>query len=105
MLRLLAENKKLPVLPQIYKEFVYQKDLKNNTFTGVISGNFDLSAQNKKELEDKFSKKLGSSIKFDYVKNSYDGIKIELDDLGFEVSFSMDRLKEQMSEHILTAIQ
>lgn len=105
MLKVLGDNKKLAVIPQIYKEFTYQKAVKDNAFTGVISGNFDLQADKKKELEEKFSKKFGSNISFDNVKNDYDGIKIELDDLGFEVSFSMNRLKAQMSEYILKAIQ
>ena len=38
------------------------------------------------------------------VKSDYNGIKIELDDLGVEASFSVDRLKAQMSEYILKAI-
>ena len=37
-------------------------------------------------------------------KSDYNGIKIELEDLGVEASFSMDRLKAQMIEYILKAI-
>ena len=36
--------------------------------------------------------------------NAYPGIKVELDNLGVEVSFSAERLKAQMCEHILKAI-
>ena len=55
-------------------------------------------------LEDKFSKRFNASIKLDSQKSEYNGIKIELNDLGVEASFSVDRLKAQMSEHILKAI-
>ncbi len=104
-LKLLGDNKRLETLPQIYKEFAYQKAVKDNAFTGLISGNFDLDGDKKKELEAKFSSKFGSNINFDAVKNDYDGIKIELDELGFEVSFSINRLKARMNEYILKAIQ
>ncbi|MBP5779262.1 MAG: F0F1 ATP synthase subunit delta, partial [Campylobacter sp.] len=32
------------------------------------------------------------------------GVKIDVEDLGFEISFSIDRLKNKMSEYILKAI-
>ena len=43
-------------------------------------------------------------VEFETIKNDFNGIKIELDDLGVEVSFSIDRLKAQMSEYILKVI-
>ena len=64
-----------------------------------------LKQANKKELEDKFSKKLNANINFDSKKTNYDGIKIELSDLGFEASFSMSLFKAKLSEYILKAIQ
>lgn len=105
LLKILGDNKKFDIIPQIYEEFAYQKALKDNTFRGEILGNFDISESKKKELEEKFSKKFGSKIQFDIVKNDYDGIKIELDDLGVEVNFSMSNLKAKMSEYIMKSIQ
>ena len=45
------------------------------------------------------------SKEFSYQKADYDGIKIELSDLGFEASFSMNLFKEKLTEHILKAIK
>lgn len=101
----LATAKRLDILPYIYKEFSYQKSLKDNVFKGVIYSSFELSDANKKELEEKFSKKLNANIHFDSKKTDYDGIKIELSDLGFEASFSMSLFKAKLSEYILKAIQ
>lgn len=100
----LAKAKRLDVLPQIYKEFSYQKALRDNTFVGVIYSSFDLSEEYKKELEEKFSKKLNANIHFEAKKSDYDGIKIELADLGFEASFSMSLFKSKLNEYILKAI-
>lgn len=55
-------------------------------------------------MEENFSKKFNSKIKLDGSKSDYNGVKVELDDLGVEVNFSIDRLKSQMSEYILKAI-
>ncbi|HDX6294449.1 TPA: F0F1 ATP synthase subunit delta, partial [Campylobacter fetus subsp. venerealis] len=103
-LLLLAERKRLGLIPEISKEFEYQQAVRDCKFSGLISGNFELSAAQKTELEERFSKKFGAKIEFENIKNNYNGIKIELDDLGVEVSFSIDRLKAQMSEYILKAI-
>ena len=58
----------------------------------------------KKMLEENLSSKFNAKIKLENVVSEYPGIKIELDDLGVEVSFSIERLKTQMIEHILKAI-
>lgn len=104
-LRTLAKAKRLEILPQIAKEFSYQKSLRDNSFRGVIYSSFDLNEASKKELEDKFSKKLNANIVFDTKKTDHDGIKIELADLGFEASFSMNLIKTKLFEHILKAIK
>lgn len=101
----LARAKRLDALPNIFKEFSYQKSLRDNSFNGVIYSSFELSEENKKGLEEKFSKKLNANIHFDAKKSDYDGIKIELADLGFEASFSMSLFKAKLTEHILKAIQ
>ncbi|ANE36420.1 ATP synthase, F1 complex, delta subunit [Campylobacter iguaniorum] len=101
---LLGDNKRLALIPEISKEFSYQKSIRDNAFTGLISGSFELNQNQQAQLEEKFSSKFGSKIDFEKIKNDYNGIKIELDDLGVEVSFSIDRLKAQMSEYILKAI-
>lgn len=101
----LAKAKRLEALPDISREFSYQKALRDNKFKGAIFSSFELNEASKKELEDKFSKKLNANIEFESKKVNYDGIKIELSDLGFEASFSMNLFKEKLTEHILKAIK
>lgn len=104
LLKILNDNKKLSLIPAIYEEFSYQKSLKDNVYQGTVYSNFKIQLDKIKQLETSFSKKFNSSIIFNENYNSYNGIKIELDKLGFEVSFSLDRLKTQMSEYIIKAI-
>ena len=103
-IKLLGANKRLELIPAILDEMKIEQSLLENTYRGEVVGNFDLSAEQLKALEENFSKKFNSKIKLDGSKSNYNGVKVELDDLGVEVNFSIDRLKSQMSEYILKAI-
>lgn len=103
-IKLLSGNDRLRLIPVVAKELNYQLSLKNNTFEGSVSTNFKMSQAKIAMLEENFSKKFNAKIKLNANENSYPGIKVELDDLGVEVSFSIERLKAQMTEHILKAI-
>jgi len=103
-IKLITLNDRLILIPSIVKELNYQLSLKNNVFEGEVMSNFSMTAAQIKTMEENFGKKFDAKIKLSASKNSYPGIKIALDDLGVEVSFSLERLKAQMSEHILKAI-
>jgi len=103
-IKLLGANKRLELIPAILNEMKIEQSLLENTYRGEIIGNFDLNADQLKALEENFSKKFNSKIKLNGSKGEYNGVKVELDDLGVEVNFSIDRLKSQMSEYILKAI-
>jgi hypothetical protein len=44
------------------------------------------------------------NVKLTNQVTDYPGIKVEVESLGIEVSFSQDRLKAQMAEHILNSL-
>ena len=102
--KLLGENKRLEILPNIANELLIQKSKINNVFCGKIYGGVEIDADKISKLEESFSRKFGARIMLEVAKSDYNGIKIELEDLGVEASFSMDRLKAQMIEYILKAI-
>lgn len=103
-IKLLGLNDRLELIPSIVDELVFQRAKKQNEFTGIIQSSFDINAQKITDLEQSFSKKLNAKIKLKHIKTQYSGIKISIDDLGVEVSFSIDRLKSLMAEYILKAI-
>ena len=76
----------------------------DNKYLGKIYSDREIDAAKIKDLEEKISKKFNADIKLEPVKSELEGIKIEIEDLGFEISFSIDRLKQKMSEYILKAI-
>ncbi len=103
-IKILIQNDRLTLLPSICDELRYQISVKENSFVGKIVSNSALDKSSIKDMESKLSAKFNSTIKLDSVVTDYPGIKIEIEDLGVEISFSIDRLKAQMTEHILKAI-
>ncbi|MDR1975987.1 MAG: F0F1 ATP synthase subunit delta [Campylobacteraceae bacterium] len=101
---LLSERGRLLFLPDICKELELQISLKNNRYEGKIYADKEISRDQTESLQKSFGKKFKADITFKSEKSNYKGVKIEIDDLGVETSFSLDRLKAQMTEHILKAI-
>jgi len=104
LIKLLAVNDRLSLIPIIAEELKFQTSLKSNSYEGEVVSNFEISKEQITNLEENFSKKFNANIKLEAKVSDYPGVKIQLDDLGVEVSFSLDRLKTQIVEHILKAI-
>ncbi len=103
-IKLLSENGRLNEIPSIVKELSKQIALKNNRYEGVLISNFEVPENEIKDIESNLSKKLNVDIKLVNNVTDYPGIKVEIDSLGLEVSFSQERLKNQIAEHILSSI-
>ena len=57
-----------------------------------------------RQLTGNISKKVDAKIDFKQLKSDEDGFRVEVPDLGIEVSFSQARLKSQLIQHILRGI-
>ncbi|MBR8465030.1 F0F1 ATP synthase subunit delta [Campylobacter sp. faydin G-140] len=103
-IKLLGANKRLELVPTILSEIKMTQSLKQNIYSGSVYASVALDKEQLSVLEDKFSNRFDAKVRLDGEVNGYNGVKIELDELGVEVNFSMDRLKTQISEYILKAI-
>ncbi|EAJ6142603.1 F0F1 ATP synthase subunit delta [Campylobacter lari] len=103
-INLIVDNKREMLIPEITKELSEQKALKENTFLGQVYSKEQLSAEEIKNLEEKLSAKFNANIRLDSKISDNDSVKISLDGLGYEISFSMQSLKAKMNEYILKAI-
>ncbi len=104
LIKLLNENDRLSLIPYIKDELKTQVLQLENVHKGVVLSNFNIQKSDLDKLQKSFSKKFGGVVELECKKSNYPGIKIELDTLGVEASFSVERLKAQMVEHILKAI-
>jgi len=103
-IKLLAEKRRLGLLPFIAKELNSQIARMNNSYVGVVYTNQELSNDYVSSIEEQFSKKFDVKLSLSQNVCDYDGIKVDIDGLGVEISFSKERLKSQLIDHILKAV-
>ena len=104
LIKLLGSNKQLDIIPYIVKELTTQIAILNNQYTGVVYTNNELGSEYIASIEEKFSKKFDVNLTLTQDVCDYDGIKVDIEGLGVEISFSKERLKSQMINHILKAV-
>ena len=104
LIKLLVENKRINIIPAIAQEL--KKDIANSTKTydGVIYSDSDIDTKVITELGNGLNKKFDSTITLAFVKNDFNGIKVEVAGLGIEINLSKDRIDSQIIEHIIKAI-
>ena len=103
-IKLLGEKRRLSLLPFISKELNTQIAKMNNSYVGVVYTNQELSNDYVSSIEEQFSKKFDVKLSLSQNVCDYDGIKVDIDGLGVEISFSKERLKSQLIDHILKAV-
>jgi len=72
----------------------------SNKYDGVLKSKETLDAKALSNLEKTLKKYTGSTIKLKQEKTDLDGLRVSVDDLGIEVNFSKQRVKEQLIDFI-----
>jgi len=103
-IKLLGENKRFDVIPSLAKALKKDIAQSTKTYIGVVYSDSDIDAKVIKNLGDGLGKKYDSKITLDFVKNEFDGVKVDVEDLGIEINFSKSRIDDQIIEHIVKAI-
>jgi F-type H+-transporting ATPase subunit delta len=104
LIKLLGSKKRLEIIPFIVAELKANVGAMENSYEGVVYTNSTLSDQYINSIAEQFSKKFDVKLSLTQNVCDYDGIKVDIDGLGVEISFSKDRLKSQMINHILKAV-
>jgi len=104
LLKLLVENNRISIIPAIAE--VLRKDLADSTKTymGLVYSDSDIDANVIEDLGNGLSKRFDSKISLSFVKSDFNGIKVNVDDLGVEINFSKDRINAQIIEHVIKSI-
>ena len=100
-IKLLAEHKRLGLMPQIAKVLNAQIQKETNSYTGIIKSNTKLDAAEIVKLEKTLDRYTGSKIKLSEELTDLDGLRVDVNDLGIEVNFSKERVKEQLIDFIM----
>ena len=104
VIKLLVEKRRIDVFGAIADSLALIVAQQNKAYAGKIFANSDIKKDTLKKFGDNIGKKVDSNISFDSVKDDYNGVKVAVDDLGLEVSFSKSNVRSQMIQHILKSI-
>lgn len=104
LIKLLVDNRRINIIPAMAQELKYDLAKATKTFEGVIYSDTDIDSKVIEELSAGLSKKYDATITLVFVKNDFNGIKVEVEGLGIEINFSKDRIDSQIIEHIIKAI-
>lgn len=103
-MKILVDNKRIEIIPAIAE--CLRKDIADltKTYSGKVYSDSDIDPQVMKDLSTGLGNKFDASITLEFVKDNFDGIKVDVEDLGIEINFSQARINSQMIEHIVKAI-
>jgi len=99
-IKILGENKRLDLIPAIAKVLNADLQKESNQYEGVLKSSTKLDKEELAKLEKTLENYTGSKIKLKQEKTDLDGMRVSVDDLGIEVNFSKQRVKEQLIDFI-----
>ena len=104
LVKLLAENGRLPLIPALACELKREIARSKRMYQGRIYSNNVIDQASVDSIARDLGNKVGATIALEFVPAQYDGIRVEVDELNIEINFSKSRLNAQLVEHILKAI-
>ena len=99
-IKILGENKRLELIPVVAKVLNKELQKESNQYEGVVKSANTLDDTALTELQETLQKYTGAAINLTQEKSDLDGIRVAVDDLGIEVNFSKQRVKEQLIDFI-----
>ena len=99
-IKILGENKRLDLIPVVAKVLNKELQKASNEYEGVVKSANTLDDAALADLEATLQKYTGATVKLTQEQTDLDGIRVAVDDLGIEVNFSKQRVKEQLIDFI-----
>lgn len=103
-IRLLVEKNRIDIIPAISNVLTKEISAIKNNYIGYIYSNEKLDEKSLTGLSKNLSDKIGAKIDLQQIQNGFDGIKVNVKDLGIEIDFSKTKIDSQITNHILKAI-
>ena len=100
-IKILGENKRLALIPAVTKVLNAELQKESNEYEGSVMSKETLDAEKLEELEETLKRYTGSTIKLSQEKSDLDGLRVAVNDLGIEINFSKERVKEQLIDFIM----
>ena len=104
LLKLMSQKDRLDIIPELAEILAKEIKVKANSFVGVVESSEELDSALVEKLEKKLSSYSNSEVKLETKESDLDGIKVEVSDLGLELNFSKQSVKNALIEHIQKAL-
>jgi F0F1-type ATP synthase delta subunit len=104
LIKLLALKNKLGLIPSLYKQLNLKLQKDKNIYYGEIKSDIKLSKKNITDYEKVFNNKMGIKLTLNVISKDFDGIKIEVAELGISLMLSKSAVKAKIINHILKGI-
>ena len=104
LIKLLVEKNRIGIIPALAEGIRKDLTASTKTYKGLVYSDSNIDEKVMQDLSSGLSKKFDSKISLDFIKNDFNGIKVDVEDLGIEIDFSKDRIDSQIIEHIIKAI-
>ena len=104
LIKLLVEHNRITVIPAIAEVMRKEVASTSKEYNGIIYSDSDIDAKVISDLSAGLGKRFDSNISLEFIKNDFNGIKVDVADLGVEINFSKSRINNQIIEHIVKAI-
>ena len=104
LVKVMGEKDRLGLIPELASILKFEKKKESNSFVGQVESSNTLDEAELKSLEQALSKHSGAEIKLEQIKSDLNGVKVEVEDLGLELSFSKDRVKAALLDYIQKAL-
>jgi len=104
-IKIIGENGRLDLLPTIAKVLKQVIQTETNEYEGLVNSSTNLKAEELKALQASLATYTGgATIKLTQEVSDIEGIKVSVEDLGIEVNFSKQRVKEQLIDFITKSL-
>lgn len=103
-IELLLKAKRIEIIPAVAEEIREFLAAKSGKAAGTVTASFDVDNADMQEIAKILSSKLQRQIELSFTKTDtahFNGIKVEIQDLGVEVEINKDALKKSIIAHIL----
>jgi F-type H+-transporting ATPase subunit delta len=104
LIKLMSQKNRLGLIPEMVSIIEFEQKKASNKFVGVIHSDEKLSDNSISKLEKSLGAYSGAKINLNQSVGDQPGIKVEIDDLGIELSFSREKVKQALIDHIQKAL-
>jgi F-type H+-transporting ATPase subunit delta len=104
LIKLMTEKGRLDLIPDLVAIVTFERKKASNRFEGVVYTDETLSKSSMETLEKSLAQYSGAKIHLDQARSQDGGLKVEVEDLGIELSFSRDKVKHALIDHIQKAL-